>query len=60
MAFTVSGKVSNQTGAGVANATVKIVGGAGFGLTATTDNQGHYSIPNVPQGQTLIEASASG
>src|SRR6266404_9072212 len=44
-----TGTVVDPTGAVVANATVEIRNPvSGFGRTATTDNAGKFSIPNIP------------
>ncbi|TAE21369.1 MAG: T9SS C-terminal target domain-containing protein [Candidatus Kapaibacterium sp.] len=47
--FTVSGRILNPSGVGVAGVTVNLTGN-NQNLSATTDAQGAYSIPNVPNG----------
>jgi Carboxypeptidase regulatory-like domain/TonB-dependent Receptor Plug Domain len=45
----ITGTVLDQTGAVVTNATVEIQNPvSGFSRTATTDNEGKFTIPNVP------------
>ncbi len=56
----ISGTVSDQTGAVVTGATVTVSGPGGAKLTATSDGQGNYSLKNVPAGTYNFEVSASG
>ena len=50
-----SGTVTNTSGAGIANATVWYTGG-----TTKTDSNGNYSFPNVSVGSYTITASQAG
>ena len=51
----ISGKVTNASGAGIVAATVWYSGG-----TTTTDSGGNYTLTNVPVGTYTITASQSG
>ncbi len=55
-AGTISGKVTNSSGTGIANATVSYSGGA---TTATTDSAGNYSLSVAP-GTYSVTATATG
>jgi protocatechuate 3,4-dioxygenase beta subunit len=55
---TVTGNVSDPTGAVVANATVVISNASGVKLTATTNAQGVYAISGVPPGTYDLSVSA--
>lgn len=59
--YTIKGRITDAgTGAGVRNATVKIVGGTlNFGKTAYTNSQGRYKITGVKPEKIIIEASLS-
>ncbi len=50
----ITGTVSDQTGAGVAAATVTVDNGAGSVQSATTDGQGLYAVTGVPAGSHTI------
>ncbi len=52
----ISGKV-RDAGTSLAIAGAKVVA---FGITATTDSSGFYTLTNVPAGLAFVEASASG
>jgi hypothetical protein len=62
---TLSGKVTDQSGAGVAGVLITLSGtdatGTAFSLTATTDLNGNYSFSNVAAGSnyTVTESAAS-
>ena len=57
--YTLKGRIKDQgTGAGIKNATVKIVGGSlNFGKTAITNSQGRYKMTGVKPEKIIIEAS---
>ena len=54
----IAGAVTDQTGAVLPGATVTVAGAAGLTRTATTNDQGAYSINNVPAGTYGITVSA--
>lgn len=56
----ITGTVTDQTGAVVAGATVTVANPAGFKLTATSDSQGTYSINGLPPGTYDVSVSAPG
>src|SRR5215213_6242691 len=57
----VSGNVQDANGANVANATVRVVNSANNSeRTAVTDENGFYTITNLPAGTYSIEAEAKG
>jgi hypothetical protein len=56
----VSGQVSDQTGAVVPNATVKLAGAIGAPLTTTADDKGAYHFTGVPPGTYTLSVTASG
>ncbi len=58
--ISVSGNVSDETGARVGAARVAIVDAAGTELDATTDEQGHFVIRNVPTGSYTLRVTAEG
>ena len=49
----ISGRVTDPTGAPVANATVTAVRTAGSTYTATTDGNGIYALPEIPAASTF-------
>ncbi len=53
-----TGVVTDQSGAAVANATVRATGDSGQVLTATTDANGVYSFATVPPGNYTIEVTS--
>lgn len=58
---TIAGTVVDPSQAGIPNATVTVVNTA-TGLTreVTTDETGHFSLPNLPQGNYDVSVKASG
>ena len=56
----ISGSVSDQTGAVVAGAVVALSGAAGTNLTATSDAQGNYKVKDLPPGTYTMTVSAPG
>ncbi len=57
----VSGQVTDPTGASVANAIVTIIEtDTGQQHTAATDSTGHYAFPDLPVGPYRLEVSAQG
>lgn len=56
----ISGKVTDQTGAVIPQATVTISGAGGKHATATTDQAGGYQIPALPAGSYTVSAEAKG
>ncbi len=54
----IAGAVTDQTGAVLPGATVTVAGAAGLTRTATTNDQGAYSINNLPAGTYGITVSA--
>ncbi len=57
----ISGTVQDANGAGVPNATIKITNSAtNSERTATTDDNGFYTVTNLPVGTYTIEAEAKG
>jgi roadblock/LC7 domain-containing protein len=57
----ITGTVSDATGAVVANATVMVTNtGQNFSRTATTGSTGNFTISNIPIGRYNISASAAG
>jgi hypothetical protein len=60
-AGTVSGTVTDPTGAVVSNATVHLSNAlSGFERTTTTDSSGHFEISNVPFNPYRVDVSARG
>lgn len=57
---TLSGKVTDQTGAVIPQATVTISAGGATRATATTDQLGGYQIQSLPAGSYSISATAKG
>src|SRR5215210_8076334 len=58
---TVSGTVTDPNGAAVAGAVVEVTNeGTGEKRSATTDDQGGYTVPNLPFGLYDITVNASG
>ena len=56
----ISGTVTDQNGAAVAGATVKIVNpGTGFNRTATTNTDGTFSFPGIPPATYRAEVEAA-
>jgi hypothetical protein len=55
---TVSGVVTDQTGAVVVGATVKLLIAGGESLTATTDAKGVYTFKGVPAGSYTLSVTA--
>ena len=57
----ISGTVQDANGAGVPNATVKVINGANNSeRTVTTDENGFYTITNLPVAVYTLEAEAKG
>jgi hypothetical protein len=56
----ISGTVSDQTGAVVIGATITLSNSSGVKLTATSDAQGGYRVKDLPAGTYNFEVSASG
>lgn len=56
----VTGNVTDANGAGVANATVRVVSSAGTDRRAVTNREGKYSIDGVPPGEYIVEVTAPG
>jgi hypothetical protein len=57
----ISGTVTSQSGAGIANATITLKNiGTGQPATAKTDASGFFSIANLPAGTYELTASADG
>ena len=57
----ISGTVQDSNGASVPNASVKVVNNAtNFERTATTDENGFYTVTNLPVGSYTIEAEQKG
>jgi hypothetical protein len=57
--FRLTGRVVNESGAGVGGATITILSGTGAGLTATTDSAGSYALYGI-RGALRIEIKRSG
>src|SRR5438270_14012483 len=57
---TLSGKVTDQTGAVIPQATVTVSGAGGKHATATTDQLGGYQIQSLPAGSYNVSAGAKG
>jgi len=57
---TISGKVTDQTGAVIPQATVTVSGPGGKHTSATTDQLGGYQIQSLPQGSYSVSATAKG
>src|SRR5271155_3203296 len=58
---TISGVITDPTGAGIPNAQVTVSNtGTGAAHTVTTNVQGAYRIDLLPAGEYEVEASASG
>ena len=55
---TISGTVTDQTGAVLPGATATITGAAGFTQTSTTNDRGEYSLPGLPSGTYTLTISA--
>jgi hypothetical protein len=56
---TLTGKVTDQSGAAVANAQVKLIGPDGqVADTDTTDDQGEYEFDDVPAGNYQVQVSS--
>jgi hypothetical protein len=56
----ISGKVTDQTGAVIPQATVTVSGPGGKHATATTDQLGGYQIQSLPAGSYSVAATAKG
>ena len=56
----ISGVVTDKTGAVLPRATVTVSNGVGFKRTATTNERGEYSVPGLPAGTYSVTVSASG
>ena len=57
----ISGNVQDANGAGVPNATVKVINAANNSeRTATSDENGFYTVTNLPAGTYTVEAEAKG
>jgi hypothetical protein len=57
----ITGTVTDQSGAVVAGATVKVENtGTGLSRTVTTSNAGTYSVPELPAGTYKMTATATG
>src|SRR5215469_16461236 len=56
----ISGTVTDQTGAVVTGATITITNSAGLKLTATSDGQGNYKIGDLQPGTYSITVTAPG
>ncbi len=57
----ISGTVQDANGAGVPNATVKVINTANNSeRTATSDENGFYTVTNLPAGTYTVEAEAKG
>jgi hypothetical protein len=60
-AGTVSGTITDATGAAIPNATVTIANPvSGLSRTTTTDAAGHYTFPNLPYNRYHLQANAAG
>ncbi|MCL2518207.1 MAG: carboxypeptidase regulatory-like domain-containing protein [Oscillospiraceae bacterium] len=57
--FTVTGRVVDNTGAAVSNATVVLVGDAITSQIQSTSSTGSYAFTNIPQGTYYVIASSS-
>lgn len=58
---TISGFVTDQTGAVIPNATVTVTNeGTGETRTVLTGATGHYSVPNIVPGQYTVSVTSSG
>jgi hypothetical protein len=55
-----TGKVTDQTGAVIPQATVSVTGDDGKPVSATTDPGGGFAIPGLPAGTYSVAASAKG
>src|SRR5205823_13636275 len=56
----VSGKVTDQTGAVIPNATVTVTGPGGKQASATSDQVGTYQIQSLAPGSYTVNATAKG
>jgi hypothetical protein len=56
----VSGRVTDPSGAGIANATVSVTDASGNTQSRTTDFRGNYTISGVASGQASINISSVG
>ncbi len=56
----ISGTVTDQTGAVIAGATITLTNSAGLKLTATSDAQGNFKFPDLQPGTYDVSATASG
>ena len=57
---TLSGKVIDQTGAVIPQATVTVTGSNGKPVNATTDQAGTFAIHGLPPGTYAVTATAQG
>ena len=57
---TVSGKVTDQTGALIPGATVTAIGAEGKQVSATSDQGGTFSLHSLPAGSYTVSATANG
>ncbi|HMC27433.1 MAG TPA: carboxypeptidase regulatory-like domain-containing protein, partial [Verrucomicrobiae bacterium] len=57
---TLTGKVTDQTGAVIPQATVTVTGPGGKHASATTDQLGAYQIQSLPAGSYSVSAAAKG
>ncbi len=56
----ITGTVSDQSGAGIAGATVKVSNNAGVNQSGTCDGQGMYAITDLPPGPYNVSVIARG
>src|ERR671910_2038510 len=57
----ISGTVQDANGAGVPNASIKVINTANNAeRTATSDDSGFYTVTNLPAGTYTVEAEAKG
>ncbi|HEV2802122.1 MAG TPA: carboxypeptidase-like regulatory domain-containing protein [Pyrinomonadaceae bacterium] len=54
MAGSISGKVTNASGGGMANVTVQATGGGGAPAAAQTNSSGNYQITNLNAGTYTV------
>jgi hypothetical protein len=58
---TITGSITDPTGAGVPGATIEVVNlGTGYTYQGTTTSSGTYSVPNLLEGAYRLKASAPG
>jgi hypothetical protein len=56
----IKGTVTDQTGAVLQGATVKVDNGEGFSQTATSNDHGEYSVGNLPAGTYTVTVADTG